>query len=81
VGIDLSIHVLIVKDDERVGPGRETLKIATSRGVRHLHDHESRFRAQHITQKAVLKRKRERYGCAVFARVLRPILQRSASER
>jgi hypothetical protein len=72
VSIDLSIHVLIMKDDQRVGPGREILKIATSRGVRHLHDDESRFRAQHITRKTVLKRKRERCGCAVFGATTDP---------
>src|ERR1700738_5353323 len=53
VVIDLAVHVLVMKDDQRVGPGRNVLKIATSLAARHLHDHEPHCSAQHISGEAL----------------------------
>src|SRR5581483_7822490 len=53
VGVDLAVHVLIVKDDKRVGAGRDALEIAASLAARHLHDHDPHCRVQHVSREAL----------------------------
>src|SRR5581483_11589139 len=64
VGIDLAVHVLIVKDDQRVGAGRDTLEIAASLTARHLHDHDPRCRVQHVNREALRSVEQRAVDCA-----------------
>ena len=45
--IELAIHVLVMRDDQCVGAGRDALKVAPSPGVRYFHCHEPHCGAQH----------------------------------